>query len=119
MTKCLICGEYLTIDTLSCKACHTHFSGKFHFPRLARFTLSEQQLTEILIEHGGNLKEMAESMEMSYPTLKKRLHELNESLQKLKLEDKHRIEDILKAMESHEITAEEGIKLIREINGEL
>ena len=119
MTKCLICKHHLLIDTLSCKACQTHFSGKFHFPRLARLGVAEQQLTESLIVHGGNLKEMAESLDVSYPTLKKRLAELNTSLNTLKLEDKHTIEDTLKAMEAHEISAEEGIKLIREINGEL
>jgi hypothetical protein len=119
MTKCLICKQSLFIDTLSCKTCKTHFSGKFYFPRLARLSLTEQQLTESLILHGGNLKEMSESLDTSYPTLKKRLLKLNKSLQELKTEDKYAIENILESMESHEITAQEGIKLIREINGEL
>jgi hypothetical protein len=95
------------------------YRSDFYFPRLARLSLSEQQLAESLILHGGNLKEMAESLDVSYPTLKKRLIELSTSLQKQKQADKHSIEEILRAMEVHEITAQEGIKRIREINGEL
>ena len=119
MTKCLICKHHLTIERLSCEACHTHFDGKFYFPRLARLSTTEQQLTESLIVHGGNLKEMAESLDVSYPTLKKRLLELRNALHKQKQEDKQSIEEILQAMETGEMTAQEGIKLIREINGEL
>ncbi|HHD78442.1 MAG TPA: DUF2089 family protein [Epsilonproteobacteria bacterium] len=119
MTKCLICSHELTIERLSCEACQTHFEGKFHFPRLARLSTAEQQLTESLIVHGGNLKEMAESLDVSYPTLKKRLLELSNALHKHKKEDKQSIENILQSMETGELTAQEGIKLIREINGEL
>jgi len=119
MTKCLICKNTLTIDKLSCKSCKTDFVGTFYFPRLARLLPSEQKLTEILIEHGGNLKDMAEFMDISYPTLKKRLDSLNQSLKKIKLEDESKIEEILKAMENHTMTVEEGMKLIKEINHEL
>ena len=119
MTKCLICKHNLTITGLSCEACQTHFEGKFYFPRLARLITAEQQLAESLIMHGGNLKEMAESLDVSYPTLKKRLLELSNTLYNQKQEDKKNIEAILQAMETEETTAQEGIKLIREINGEL
>lgn len=119
MIKCLICENTLYIDSLSCDSCHTAYKGKFSFPRLARLSLSEQQLAESLILHGGNLKEMAISLDVSYPTLKKRLNELSASLQEKKAEDDKKIEEILFAIESGKISAEEGIKLIREINGEL
>jgi hypothetical protein len=119
MTECLICKHHLTIERLSCEACQSHFEGKFYFPRLARLSMAEQQLAESLIVHGGNLKEMAESLDVSYPTLKKRLLELSNALHKQKQEDKQSIEEILQAMETGEMTAQEGIKLIREINGEL
>lgn len=119
MTKCLICKNSLHIDSLSCDACHTTYKSKSYFPRLARLSLEEQHLTEALISHGGNLKEMAESLDMSYPTLKKRLNDLTLSLNEKKSEDEKKIEDILVQIEEREINAEEGIKLIREINGEL
>ncbi len=119
MTKCVICESDLVIAELSCKACHTGYKGTFHFPRLARLSLEEQRLAESLIEHGGNLKEMSEVLSVSYPTLKKRLNELAVSLKAKKAEDEKKIEQILKEIEFQQMSAEEGIKLIREINGEL
>lgn len=119
MTKCLICENTLSIDSLSCGACHTTYKSRFSFPRLSRLSLSEQRLAESLILHGGNLKEMAVGLDMSYPTLKKRLNELSTSLEEKKAEDDKRIEEILFDIESKAISAEEGIKLIREINGEI
>ena len=119
MTKCLICEEILSIDSLSCGACHTTYKGEFYLPRLARLSLAEQKLAESLILYGGNLKEMSEVLQVSYPTLKKRLNELSRSLQKEKAEDEKKIEQILQAIESQHISAQEGIKRIKEINNEL
>ena len=119
MTKCLICENTLIIDSLSCETCHTIYKSKFSFPPLARLSLNEQRLAESLILHGGNLKEMAVSLDLSYPTLKKRLNELTHSLEEKKEEDEKKIEEILFDIESKAISAEEGIKLIREINGEI
>jgi len=119
MTECLICNHPLTIESLSCEKCKMSYNGTFHFPRLARLSKEEQKLAELLVLHGGNLKTMAETLEVSYPTLKKKLNKLSTSLKNKQQEDEHYIEDILHAIESKEMSAEEGIKLIREINGEL
>ncbi len=119
MTKCLICGEALCINSLSCHACKTEYNGSFLFPRLARLNKEERDLTEALIIHGGNLKEMAQALDMSYPTLKKRLKALTLSLQTMQETDEGEIERVLRGMEAGRMGAKEGVKYIREINGEL
>jgi len=95
------------------------YSGSFSLPRLARLSKEERELAEMLILHGGNLKEMAQALELSYPTLKKRLNALTNALLALKKADEETIEEILHAMEEGKMNAKEGIKRIREINGEL
>ena len=119
MTKCLICDSDLEIEKLHCKSCHTDYTGRFFFPPLARLKREERMLAEALILHGGNLKEMTQTLDISYPTLKKRLNDLAVALEAKKAEDKAHIDTILDAMEKGEMSPEEGIKLIREINGEL
>jgi len=119
MTRCMICGKDLEIELLRCPSCKSAFRGRFFFSRLARLGKEEQTLAEALILHGGNLKEMAHTLQMSYPTLKKRLNELAASLEEKRSQDQARIDAILDAMERGEMPTEEGIKLIREINGEL
>ncbi len=119
MTHCLLCKEPLTIASLSCHACKTEYSGTFVFPRLARLSKEERDLTEALIVHGGNLKEMALALDMSYPTLKKRLNALSFSFQAIQKSDEAEIERLLLAMEKGSMGAKEGVKQIREVNGEL
>lgn len=119
MTKCVICDHDLTITACHCPSCNTGYNGSFSLPRLARLSQEEQQLAEALILHGGNLKDMAEDIHISYPTLKKRLKELSVALAEKKREDEAMIAKILKDIELGKMNAEEGIKRIREINGEL
>ncbi len=119
MTHCPICEESLHITALSCPACQTEYGGKFYFPRLARLTAEERKLSEALILHGGSLKEMAAALEISYPTLKKRLAELSASLKEKQKEDEVYMEQIFSEIEAGKINAKEGIRMIREINGEL
>jgi len=119
MTECLVCKEPLAIATLSCHACKTEYRGSFLFPRLARLSKKEHNLAESLIVHGGNLKEMAQALKMSYPTLKKRLTALSLSLRAIQKSDEAEIEQILSAMEEGNMDTKEGVKKIREINGEL
>ncbi len=119
MTHCPICEESLHIAAFSCPACQTEYGGKFYFPRLARLTAEERKLSEALILHGGSLKEMAAALEISYPTLKKRLAELSASLKEKQKEDEVYMEQIFSEIEAGKINAKEGIRMIREINGEL
>ncbi len=119
MTHCPICDHDLTVTACECEACRTSYGTHFKLPRLARFSKEERMLAEALILHGGNLKEMARAVNISYPTLKKRLGELADTLAAKQAEDEADIEQILQQMENKEISPEEGIKRIREINGEL
>ncbi len=119
MIRCPVCEEGLEVTALSCPACKTEYGGKFYFPRLARLSVEERKLAEALILHGGSLKEMAAALEISYPTLKKRLAELSASLEAKQQEDEVRIDQIFSDIEAGKINAKEGIRVIREINGEL
>ncbi len=119
MTRCPICQNALYPRRLECGSCGTVLEGEFFLPRLARLDKEGQRLAEALILHGGNLKEMSEDLGISYPTLKKRLTELSTALRTLQKEDETRIEEILRAVESGSLKAEEGIRQIREINHEL
>ena len=118
MTKCFICGNFLTVSALHCEHCDTSVQGSFGVPRLARLTKEEQSLSESLIMHGGNLKEMALALEISYPTLKKKLHALATALEQEKEKDEQQIRETLEAMERGDVKTEVGIKTIRDINHE-
>jgi hypothetical protein len=94
-------------------------SGDFSLPRLVRLSLENRKLAEQLLLSGGNLKKMGEDLGISHPTLRKRVDDMIRELQTLRQEDDKRIEDILGEIERGKMKPEEGLRHIKEINGEV
>ncbi len=120
MNTCPICQHSsLTVTTYLCNDCALIIQGHFTLPRLARLPAASQKLAEHLILCGGNLKQMTEKLNISYPTLRKQVDSLILQLHELQQHDQQRIEEIMDEMERGAMKAEQGIRLIKEINGEL
>lgn len=117
MNQCANCHGPLQVTRLSCPACGLAFEGRFHLPRLARLEPAQQALAEQIILAAANLKDVAGSQEISYPTLKKRLDALITALRDLREEDEARCQSLLDDVEAGTIRAEEAARLIRELNG--
>lgn len=73
---CPSCGKRLKIAELNCEACETKISGSFDLPPLACLSEQEQQFVIDFVTCSGSLKEMAKSMNLSYPTVRNMLDEL-------------------------------------------
>lgn len=119
MKYCPVCSNTLKPVKLGCDKCGLTMEGDFRMPRLARLSGSYQQLAESFLLSGGNLKDLASQLDVSYPTLRKRLDNLIYSLKKLQEEDEYEINRILDLVENKKLEAEEGMRLIKEIGNEL
>ncbi len=119
MLRCSDCSEPLTLRETCCEACGLSFRGDLALPRLLRLAPAHIALAEAMVLAGGNLKRLAGELEISYPTLRKRVDELILELQALRDRDKARIEDILGGIEAGTLSPARGTRLIREMNGEL
>jgi hypothetical protein len=119
MIECPVCTGTMNATQLSCQNCHIQLGGDFSLPRLARLPPEQQKFIEALVLAGGNLKELALALDMSYPTLRKRLDALIETLKTLQEEDRKKIGIILERMETGDLPAAQGLRKIKEINGEL
>ncbi len=118
--ECPLCvGRKMRLTRLSCECGKLSLDGDVHQQPLARLAAEDMLLAEELIVCGGNLKTLAEHLGITYPTLRKRLDALIERLKLERAQDTERIEATLSRMEKGELDAEEGIKNIREIKGEL
>ena len=115
ISRCPVCRSELTVARLKCDACDTVIENNF---RLSKFDyLSEEELdfTETFIRCRGNIKEVEKELGISYPTVRSRLDAVIKKLgydagadgQALKREE------ILKALESGEITAEQAIAQLK------
>ena len=87
-------------------------------PRLARLTREHQKFVEALVLSGGNLKELSGTLNVSYPTLRKQLDALIKEMQDLKSSDERKIDSILQHIENGNMSAEKGLRQIKELNGE-
>lgn len=86
-------------------------------PRLARLSPEEQHLVEQIVLASCNLKDVAATLRVSYPTLRKRLDALIGSIRALRDEDEATARDLLGQVEAGTLAAEEAARRIREMNG--
>jgi len=86
-------------------------------PRLARLEADHQQLAEQILLAAGNLKEVAGVLEVSYPTLRKRIDALIGALEALRGRDDALGHRYLEAVERGTMAPEEAARRIKELNG--
>ena len=119
MIDCPVCKSKLAVAKLQCEGCKVMFEGRFSLPRLARLEPELRQLAEQMLLCGGNLKNLAEIVGVSYPTLRRKVDDLIAALTELRRADKQTVEAILEGIEKGRIPAETGIRQIRELQGEI
>jgi hypothetical protein len=74
-------------------------------------------LAERIVLAAGSLKDVAGALDISYPTLRKRLDALIRALEDLQARDDEQIRRLLDRVEAGAMTSEEAARLIREMNG--
>lgn len=78
--QCPGCNAPLQVSKLCCKQCNTEVCGSFKLPPLIRLSEKEQNFVIDFIKAGGSLKEMAKTLNLSYPTVRNLLDDLIEKL---------------------------------------
>ncbi len=80
--QCPACGGSLIITEIQCANCHLTMQGEFK-PGLFS-TLSDDQLTFVraFLRVRGNLSEMEKVLGVSYPTIRNKLDEINQALER-------------------------------------
>ena len=76
----------MVVAQLHCTACSTNVSGDYQLPLLLQLTEDEQQFVFQFFLSSGSLKEMANQMGNSYPTVRNKLDDIIAKITKLKIE---------------------------------
>ncbi|MFT3740189.1 MAG: DUF2089 family protein [Breznakibacter sp.] len=79
---CPSCASGLHVQSLVCGACGTAINGTFDLPVLAKLEPKEQQIVLDFVLSSGSLKQMAQKMGVSYPTVRNMLDDLILKLEK-------------------------------------
>ena len=105
----------VVIERVKCSVTNVSVEGEFEPPLLLQLNSEQQRLVELLVIHGGNLKKVAEDVGLSYPTLKLRLDELSRLFKEKSDIKSQARNEVLSRLDSGEITADQAIKLMRNL----
>ncbi|HLS31148.1 MAG TPA: DUF2089 family protein [Flavobacteriaceae bacterium] len=85
---CPSCEASLKVSSLSCTKCDTLISGSYDLPIFLKLDQEEQDFILSFVLSGGSLKAMAKQMDRSYPTVRNKLDNIIDNLNKLKQDEK-------------------------------
>jgi hypothetical protein len=113
---CPYCGSPMAITRMTCGSCRVSVDAAFPMSRLAMLPVEHQRFIEMFLLSGGNLKEIAEHVGVSYPTIRSRLDKVIETLRAEIAKTKIVKGNVLDAVDqSRPGNAEEAARLIKEI----
>ena len=113
LSNCPICGGQLEPVKLKCISCDLNLEGKLPASRLALLSSDQQQFVEVFLVSRGNIKEVEKELGISYPTVRKKLDEVIQALGHAPEAERMNREEILDAIDRGEISAKEGIALLK------
>lgn len=108
----------MIINRIACRECDTSIEGRFISGSFSR--LSEEQLhfVEAFVRNEGKITRMEEDFNLSYPTIRSRLHDVIRALgyepgkeNTMGLSDEER-RQILEDLDKGKISSEEAMKML-------
>lgn len=80
---CPTCGSYLYVKELNCLNCNTKIYGSFEFPPFLLISAESQKFIQNFILNRGSLKKMCSSLNLSYPTVRHKLDDIQKEMKNL------------------------------------
>lgn len=113
--ECPYCQSPMAVTQMACGACQVTIAAAFPMSRLAGLPIEHQRFIEMFVLAGGNLKEIAEQVGVSYPTIRSRLDKVIEALRG-EISKTQRVRgNVLDAVEPSKTSAEAAARLIKQI----
>lgn len=115
ISRCPVCNHELTVARLKCDSCDTVIENDFKLSKFDYLSDEELYFTETFIRCRGNIKEVEKELSISYPTVRSKLDAVIKKLgyETDAGEQSMKKEEILKALENGEITAEQAIAQLK------
>lgn len=105
----------MVVTQMTCAPCAAVISADFPMSRLAGLPVEHQRFIEMFVLAGGNLKEIAQQVGVSYPTIRSRLDKVIEAV-RAEIAKTQRVRgNVLDAVTPSKTNAEEAARLIKRI----
>jgi len=109
---CPSCKNEVVVTEYVCPDCGITVRGKFRAGPFAALSDEQVSIVAAFLASGGNIKQMEARLNLSYPTVKARLKEINQTLglEEVVEESSEVSSGILEQLESGEIDVAEALK---------
>lgn len=118
-TRCPICQSELSVVRLHCQSCDTSIEGRFVPGHFANLTPEQMEFVFTFVRCEGRINRMEQELNLSYPTIRNRLHEVIRALgfepgrdEPVEVPQERR-NAILEDLGAGRITAEEATRYLR------
>lgn len=119
--ECPVCGGELIVTHLACNECDTRIEGRFYSGTFSQLSAEQLHFVELFVRNEGKITRMEQDLELSYPTIRNRLHDVIRAMgyepgedEFAGLSDAER-KQILDNLDNGEIDYEEALRLIEDM----
>ena len=120
-SQCPICGGEVIVTRINCQSCDTSIEGRFSSRSFSQLTPKQMDFVETFVRLEGKITRMEKELKLSYPTIRKLLHDViralgyepgvEEDLVELSEEER---QQILNDLDSGNISLEDALKKLKE-----
>jgi len=118
-TRCPVCKSELEIVRLHCSSCDTSIEGRFSGGPIAHLTAEHLDFIVTFVRCEGKINRMEQELDLSYPTIRNRLHEVIRALgyepgkeETVEVSAEKR-NTVLEDLEAGKISAEDAMRILR------
>lgn len=105
----------LRVVKIECETCNTIFEGKFEIPDLLKLAQEDLNFIIDFVKCSGSLKDLAAKQKVSYPTLRNRLNNLIEQIEKMEISKEGSKVQILQKLEQGRISVQDAVSLLQNL----
>jgi hypothetical protein len=113
--QCPYCQDKVKIKKLECRKCGISFEGELFTSPIMALSEDQQNFIELFILSSGSLKEMAQILGITYPTVRTRLDDIITDLkQEMKTREDYK-KQLLEKVAAGKITPEKAAEIIKNL----
>ncbi len=113
--ECPYCRKAMTVRQMACGDCRVSVEAEFPMSRLAGLPVEHQRFIEMFVLAGGSLKQIADQVGVSYPTVRSRLDKVIAALRDEIAKTQTVSGNVLDAVEPGKTNAQDAARLIKRI----
>ncbi len=119
LNKCPVCGDNLLVARYHCDTCDTVIEGRFENSAFPGLTAEQIEFVKTFVRCEGKINRMEGELNLSYPTIRNRLHETIRAMgyepgkddsPDISEEKRH---SVLEDLDAGKISAEDAMRMLR------